>query len=94
MSFNVRETLCQPPKDVFDAIKQINVAHQKIFDLLHLLESIMLNSDIDKTQDEIPGLISWKQRIMKELMKHGYSWDGSADDANKLFGEGFGYDWR
>ena len=48
--------------------------------------------DIDNNE-ESGGLTTWKQKIMKELMKHGYVWDGDAHEANKLFGESYGVDW-
>ncbi len=89
MSINLKR---ETPVNVYEAITMLNRERNSLSDALHLLESIMLHSDIDNNE-ESGGLTSWKQKIMKELMKHGYSWDGDAHEANKLFGESHGVDW-
>ena len=80
------------PNNEFEAIDLLVKTESKLSDALHLLESIMLNSDIDNDK-ESGGLTTWKQKIMKELMKNGYVWDGDAHEANQLFGESYGIDW-
>lgn len=80
------------PNNQFEAINALVKAESSLSDALHLLESIMIHSDIDNDKENA-GLTTWKQKIMKELMKHGYKWDGDAHDANILFGESYGVDW-
>lgn len=82
----------ETPNNQFEAIDLLVKTESNLSDALHLLESIMLHSDIDNDK-ESGGLTSWKQKIMKELMKYGYSWDGDAHEANLLFGESYGVDW-
>lgn len=83
----------QTANNQFEAIDMLVKTESKLLDALNLLESIILHSDIDNDK-ESGGLTTWKQKIMKELMKNGYIWDGDADTANKLFGESYGVDWR
>lgn len=80
------------PNNGFEAITLLVKKEGELSDALHLLESIMLNSDID-TDEDSGGTKTWKKRIMEELMKHGYTWDGDTHDANVLFGENYGTDW-
>ena len=89
MGINLKRTT---PNNQFEAIDALVKTESGLSDALHLLESIMLYSDIDN-DEESRGLTTWKQKIMKELMKHGYTWDGDAHHANILFGESYGVDW-
>ena len=90
MGINLKRTT---PIDKFEAIDILNRTEIKLSDALHLLESIMINSDIDNDK-ESGGLTTWKQKIMKLLIKNGYQWDGDAHEANVLFGESYGVDWN
>lgn len=90
MAINLKR---ETPKNEFEARSMLVKAQISLSDALHLLESIMLHSDIDNDENS-SGTTTWKKKIMEELMKHGYTWDGDADEANVLFGESYGVDWR
>jgi len=82
----------ETPITQFEAIDLLTKKQNQLIDCCYLLESIMLNSDIDKDK-ESGGTSTWKKKIMNELMKHGYKWEGDTDTANKLFGDNYGIDW-
>lgn len=60
------------PANQFEAIDLLVKTESNLLDALHLLESIMLYSDIDNDK-ESGGLTTWREKIMRELMKNGYS---------------------
>lgn len=90
MAINLKR---ETPKNGFEACEMLVKAQSSLYDALHLLECIMLYSDIDNDENS-SGIKTWKKKIMEELMKHGYTWGGDADEANVLFGESYGVDWR
>ncbi|MFA5243665.1 MAG: hypothetical protein WC380_00055 [Pedobacter sp.] len=90
MGLNIKRNT---PNNGFEAVDLLIKTENKLSDALHLLESIMINSDIDNNKENA-GVTSWKKKIMKCLMENGYTWDFDADEANELFGESYGVDWR